>query len=286
MAVFGAPVAYGDDPERAVRAAMAVRDSIADMDRGRSAVGAPGPGGGEHRGGDRGVERPSGRRRGDGRRRRREHGGPVAVQRAGERGARRPGDVRVHPDGDRVPAGRTDRREGQDRPGPSVGRRRAARRGRGAGLLGGADRRARRGAGDPPEPLGHGVVRAPMLVGDGVRACRDREVAPRARTRTPGRRRRAGSRSGAVPPGTATPARTARSRSTLRRSPGSTTATTPADGDRRSCARRPRRWRSPTIPARSPTPSRSWPGCPIEKGPADRESAVLLGAILRRGGRA
>jgi class 3 adenylate cyclase len=33
MAVFGAPVAYGDDPERAVRAAMAVRDSIAEMDQ-------------------------------------------------------------------------------------------------------------------------------------------------------------------------------------------------------------------------------------------------------------
>jgi class 3 adenylate cyclase len=32
MAVFGAPVAYGDDPERAVRAALAVRDSIADLD--------------------------------------------------------------------------------------------------------------------------------------------------------------------------------------------------------------------------------------------------------------
>jgi class 3 adenylate cyclase len=32
MAVFGAPVAHGDDPERAVRAALAVRDAIADMD--------------------------------------------------------------------------------------------------------------------------------------------------------------------------------------------------------------------------------------------------------------
>ena len=34
MAVFGAPVAHGDDPERAVRAALAVRDAIAEMDFG------------------------------------------------------------------------------------------------------------------------------------------------------------------------------------------------------------------------------------------------------------
>ena len=31
MAVFGAPVAHGDDPERAVRAALAVRDAVAEM---------------------------------------------------------------------------------------------------------------------------------------------------------------------------------------------------------------------------------------------------------------
>jgi class 3 adenylate cyclase len=31
MGVFGAPVAYGDDPERAVRAALAVRDAIANL---------------------------------------------------------------------------------------------------------------------------------------------------------------------------------------------------------------------------------------------------------------
>ena len=31
MAVFGAPVAHGDDPERAVRAALAVRDAVAQM---------------------------------------------------------------------------------------------------------------------------------------------------------------------------------------------------------------------------------------------------------------
>ena len=29
MAVFGAPVAHEDDPERAVRAALAIRDAIA-----------------------------------------------------------------------------------------------------------------------------------------------------------------------------------------------------------------------------------------------------------------
>src|SRR5436305_10912359 len=31
MAVFGAPTAHGDDPERAVRAALAVRDAAADL---------------------------------------------------------------------------------------------------------------------------------------------------------------------------------------------------------------------------------------------------------------
>ena len=32
VAVFGAPTAYGDDPERAVRAALAVRDAVAELD--------------------------------------------------------------------------------------------------------------------------------------------------------------------------------------------------------------------------------------------------------------
>src|SRR5207244_2871233 len=32
VAVFGAPTAYGDDAERAVRAAMAVRDGVGDLD--------------------------------------------------------------------------------------------------------------------------------------------------------------------------------------------------------------------------------------------------------------
>ena len=31
MGVFGAPVAHGDDPERGVRAALAIRDAIPQM---------------------------------------------------------------------------------------------------------------------------------------------------------------------------------------------------------------------------------------------------------------
>ena len=31
MAVFGAPIAHGDDPERAVRAALAIRDAIGEL---------------------------------------------------------------------------------------------------------------------------------------------------------------------------------------------------------------------------------------------------------------
>src|SRR5437879_7737884 len=33
MAVFGAPVVHGDDPERAVRAALALRDAVAELNR-------------------------------------------------------------------------------------------------------------------------------------------------------------------------------------------------------------------------------------------------------------
>ena len=36
MAVFGAPVAHDNDAERAVRAALAIRDAMPDLRRGRS----------------------------------------------------------------------------------------------------------------------------------------------------------------------------------------------------------------------------------------------------------
>ena len=124
-----------------------------------------------------------------------------------------------------------------------------------------------------------------MLVAHGVRAGGDRQVAARARARAPGRRSPAGTRCGADRPGTATPARTARSRNTWRRSPASTTATTPPAaigeapregrraGGRGRSGRGRRRRRDPGRVARRERP----------RGSRD---AVLLGAALRRGGRA
>ena len=67
MAVFGAPVAHEDDPERAVRAALAIRDWAR---RGRRARGADRH---HHRRGARRARRASRGRRGDGLGRRRQH---------------------------------------------------------------------------------------------------------------------------------------------------------------------------------------------------------------------
>ena len=39
VALFGAPLAHEDDPERGVRAALAVREAIGELERGRSALG-------------------------------------------------------------------------------------------------------------------------------------------------------------------------------------------------------------------------------------------------------
>jgi hypothetical protein len=38
MAVFGAPIAHEDDPERAVRASLAIRDTVAEVNRARPAA--------------------------------------------------------------------------------------------------------------------------------------------------------------------------------------------------------------------------------------------------------
>ena len=77
VALFGAPTAHEDDPERAVRAALAIRDWVTQEER------APAAGRRQHgRGADR-ARRPAGGGRGDGLGRRDQHRRPPAVGRAG-----------------------------------------------------------------------------------------------------------------------------------------------------------------------------------------------------------
>ena len=79
MAVFGAPVAHEDDPERAVRAAVEIRDWAAQEEV------AAGADRGAHGRGVGLARSASGGGRGDGGGRCREYGGEAAVGRAGER---------------------------------------------------------------------------------------------------------------------------------------------------------------------------------------------------------
>ncbi len=82
MGVFGAPRAFGDDHERAVRAALAVRDWAGED--GLEVRVAVNTGRSDRR--PRSAARPG---RGDDRGRRREHRCTASVRRAGRRGARR-----------------------------------------------------------------------------------------------------------------------------------------------------------------------------------------------------
>ena len=96
MALFGAPVAHEDDPERAVRAALAIRDwARGGGARVRIAVNT----------GEALVRlgAQSRRGRGDGVGRRRQHRGAAAGSRAGERDPRRRDDVPRDAARDRVP---------------------------------------------------------------------------------------------------------------------------------------------------------------------------------------
>ena len=83
MGVFGAPIAYGDDAERAVRAAFVVRDSRLRHARQRPAD----PDRGQHRRGGRLAQRAAGARRVDGRGRRGQHRVAAAVAGAGRTGS-------------------------------------------------------------------------------------------------------------------------------------------------------------------------------------------------------
>ena len=128
VAVYGAPTAHEDDPERAVRAALAVRDSIAALNERddaldsmsvsasrrarRSSRSTPAPG--------RGL---------DGRRRRHEHRGADPVRRAGGRDPRRRHDPSRDGAHHRLPCSRARRGEGQGRAGRGLGGRRGARPG-------------------------------------------------------------------------------------------------------------------------------------------------------------
>ena len=173
MAVFGAPIAYGDDPERAVRAALAVRDSIADMDSAdpllelqvRAAVNT----------GEAIVELDA----------RPETGVAMVAGDVVNTAARlqsnapvnqvhrRRRDVCLDPDRHPVRAGRADRRQGEVGTGRRVDGRRAPGGGGGAGVLRGAARRARRGARGPSRHVGHGRVGASLFARHGVRARRE-----------------------------------------------------------------------------------------------------------------
>ena len=126
LGLFGAPTAYGDDAERAVRAGFGIRDWAEQeglqirvaVNTGEAIVE---------------LERPAGTRAGDGRRGRRQHRRAAPVRGTRRRGARRRGDVRQHPERHRVPPRPARARKGEERTGerlgraaPDVGRRRAA----------------------------------------------------------------------------------------------------------------------------------------------------------------
>ena len=118
MALFGAPIAHEDDPERAVRAALAIRDWAP-----RAGGGAAGADRGQHGRGPGRARRAAERGRGDGCRRRRQHGRATAGGRAAQRGPRRRADLSSDGRGDRLPRGGAGRRRRERRSRSASGRR-------------------------------------------------------------------------------------------------------------------------------------------------------------------
>ena len=116
MALFGAPVAHEDDPERAVRAALAIREAIAELNEqdpsldlhvrvgvttGEALVA---------------LGCPAGRGRGDGLGRCGQHRRPAAGGRPGRRHPRRRDYLAGHRPADRFPAGEAVQAKGKAEP--------------------------------------------------------------------------------------------------------------------------------------------------------------------------
>ena len=114
MALFGAPTAHEDDPERAVRAALAIRDFA--VEEGTRAAGRR-----HDRRGARLARRKPVRGGGHGLGRRRQYGRPPPDSRSGQWDPGGRGDVPGDPPGNRLPRGRRGRGEGQGRADRGVG---------------------------------------------------------------------------------------------------------------------------------------------------------------------
>ena len=113
MAVFGAPIAHEDDPERAVRAALAIRDWVREEEELEVRIAV-------NTGEVLVALEPSGRAW-TGRGRRRQHRLAAAERRAGQRDPRRGDHLQRHLPRHRVPRGAAGRRQGQGGAGAGLG---------------------------------------------------------------------------------------------------------------------------------------------------------------------
>ncbi len=131
MALFGLQQAHEDDPERAVRAAFAVRDGLAALAPDAAAAPRHRPPAPDRDRGRRGGGRRPVRRLDDGHRRRAEPRGPAGGARGARRDRGRPGRPRRHRARHRLRGGRNARDPGKGGAGRDLARRWP---GRGAGL--------------------------------------------------------------------------------------------------------------------------------------------------------